>query len=60
MTAEELIAFNGLLALEASARAEAADDRDKTVIVDELLREIGAPDIAISLYRLRRHGRSHQ
>ena len=45
MTADQLIAFNGALAREAAARAEAGDARDMTAIVDDILREIRAPDL---------------
>lgn len=63
MTAAELAELNGLLAVEAAARANCGDPRDKSEIVDAILREVRAPDIepamnAIALMMARRVGRA--
>lgn len=45
MTADELARLNGVLAAATARRAEAGDDRDKSVIATELLRQAWAPPI---------------
>lgn len=49
MTSADLADLNGLLALETGARQRAGDNRDKSLIVDDILHEIGMPDLRLPI-----------
>ena len=54
MTASDLAELNGYASLLAADRARRGDKRDKSAIVNDILREHGAPDIGPLLTALTR------